>query len=228
MKHAVIGLGQVGTGVQKVLECEGHDPHQGVVAKGKFDVIHICYSFSDKFVEDTLNYKKEFEAKYIVIHSTVPVGTSTLCGAVHSPIRGVHPYLEESIRKFVKYFGGKDALLMASEFQKRGVNCTVTEKSETTELGKLVDTTTYGLNILIEKEIHRLSKKHDVDFNIAYTDMNDTYNKGYMDVGMPQFHKYNIKHMDGKIGGHCILQNAELFDSWIAEIIKEKNKLYGN
>lgn len=227
MKHLVIGLGQVGTGVQKVLECEGHDPSSGVVAKGQFDVIHICFSYSDTFVSDTLAYKETFGAKYIVIHSTVPVGTSTKCGAVHSPIRGVHPYLESSIRVFYKYFGGKDADIMAEEFRAKGVKCVCTEKPETTELGKLVDTTTYGINILIEKEIYRLSQKYDVPFDITYTHMNDTYNKGYMDVGMPQFHKYNIKHMEGKIGGHCILQNAELFDSWIAEVIKEKNELYG-
>lgn len=227
MKHLVIGLGQVGTGVQKVLECEGHDPSSGVVAKGQFDVIHICFSYSDTFVSDTIDYKETFGAKYIVIHSTVPVGTSTKCGAVHSPIRGVHPYLESSIRVFYKYFGGKDADVMAEEFRAKGVKCVCTEKPETTELGKLVDTTTYGINILIEKEIYRLSQKYDVPFDITYTHMNDTYNKGYMDVGMPQFHKYNIKHMEGKIGGHCILQNAELFDSWIAEVIKEKNELYG-
>lgn len=228
MKHLVIGLGQVGEGVQKVLECEGHDPSHGKVAEGLFDVIHICFSYSDTFVSDTLAYKEAFGAKYIVIHSTVPVGTSTKCGAVHSPIRGVHPHLEESIRKFVKYFGGADADIMAMEFGKKGVKTTTTPKSETTELGKLVDTTTYGINILIEKEIYRLAKQYDVPFALAYTDMNDTYNQGYLDVGMPQFHKYNIQHMPGKIGGHCILQNAELFDSWIADVIKEKNELYGN
>lgn len=227
MKHLVIGLGQVGEGVRKVLECDAHDPHKGLTVEGQYDVIHICFSYSDMFVSDTLAYKEAFGAKYIVIHSTVPIGTSTLCGAVHSPIRGVHPYLEESIRKFVKYFGGKDAEVMAEEFKAKGVKCVCTEKPETTELGKLLDTSCYGLNILIEKEMYRLAKKWGVPHDISYTHMNDTYNQGYLDVGMPQFHKYNIQHMEGKIGGHCIMQNAELFDSWIAEVIKEKNELYG-
>jgi len=227
MKHLVIGLGQVGTGVQKVLECDSHDPSSRLIAEGQYDVLHICYPYSDTFVQTVLEYKEHFYAKYVVIHSTIPIGTSTLCGAVHSPIRGVHPYLEQSIRVFYKYFGGKDADIMAEEFRKKGVKCVCTEKPETTELGKLVDTTTYGLNILIEKEIYRLCKKYDVNYDLAYTHMNDTYNKGYMDVGMPQFSKYNIKHIDGKIGGHCIIPNAELFDSWIADIIIEKNELYG-
>jgi hypothetical protein len=226
VKHLVIGLGQVGTGVQKVLECEAHDPHKGVVAEGQFDVIHICYSFSDSFVSDTLAYKEKFGAKYIVIHSTVPIGTSTLCGAVHSPIRGVHPHLEKSIRVFVKYFGGKDAGIMAREFEAKGVRCMCTEKSETTELGKLLDTSCYGLNILIEKEMYRLAKKYGVPHDISYTHMNDTYNKGYMDMGMPQFHKYNIMHMDGGVGGHCILENIVLMkdsgmDTWIADVMLE-------
>lgn len=228
MKNLVIGLGQVGTGVQKVLECEGHDPLAGFKAEGQFDMIHICFGFTEDFVKMVKNYKEKFGAKYVVIHSTVPIGTSTLCGAVHSPIRGVHPYLEQSIRVFYKYFGGKDADVAAEEFRAKGVKCICTEKPETTELGKLLDTSCYGLNILIEKEMYRLAKKYDVPHDISYTHMNDTYNKGYMDVGMPQFHKYNIKHMDGGIGGHCIMQNAELFDSWIAEVIKEKNELYGD
>ena len=224
MKHCVIGLGQVGTGVQKVLECEGIDSNDVVP---QTDVIHICYSFSDTFVESVKEYKVKTGAKYAVIHSTVPVGTSTLCGAVHSPIRGVHPFLEKSIRVFVKYFGGKDAEIMAGEFRSRGIKCVCTEKPETTELGKLLDTSCYGLNILIEKEMYRLAQKYGVPHDISYTHMNDTYNQGYLDVGMPQFHKYNIQHMDGKIGGHCIMQNAELFDSWIADTLKEKNELYG-
>lgn len=228
MKHLIIGLGQVGTGVQKVLECDGHDIATNVIATGEYDVIHICYSFSDNFVQSVKDYKEQFKAKHVVIHSTVPVGTSTLCNATHSPIRGVHPHLEQSIRTFVKYFGGEEAEIMAQEFRDKGVTCTVTPKSETTELGKLLDTSCYGLNILIEKEMYRLAQKYGVPHAISYTDMNETYNKGYLDVGMPQFHKYNIKHMDGKIGGHCIMQNAELFESWIADVIKEKNELYGN
>ncbi len=227
MKHLVLGLGQVGTGIQKVLECDAHDPHAGIEATEQYDALHICYSYTDDFVRSVKDYKEKFGAKYVVIHSTVPVGTSTLCGAVHSPIRGVHPYLEPSIRTFVKYFGGKDAGPMSDEFKKRGVKVFCVEKPETTELGKLLDTTCYGLNILIEKEMHRLAKKYDVPHDITYTHMNTTYNEGYMEVGMPQFHKYNIQHMDGKIGGHCIMQNAELFDSWIADVIKEKNELYG-
>lgn len=227
MKHLIIGLGQVGTGVRAVLECDAFDKHTGVMATGQYDVIHICYSYSDDFVQSVKDYKEQFGAKYIVIHSTVPVGTSTRCGAVHSPIRGVHPYLEMSIRIFVKYFGGKDAEIMAKEFEAKNVNCVGTEKPETTELMKLVDTTTYGLNILIEKEIYKLSQKYGTDYDLVYNQANLSYNKGYMDVGMPQFSKYNIKHMDGKIGGHCIMPNVELFDSWIAEVVKEKNELYG-
>lgn len=227
MEHLVIGLGQVGTGVQKVLECDGHDPNNGIKAEGQYDVIHICFSYSNSFVQAVKDYKDVFGAKYVVIHSTVPVGTSAKCEAVHSPIRGVHPHLEESIRVFVKYFGGENAEIMANEFRAKGVNCVCTEKSETTELMKLVDTTTYGINILIEKEINRLSEIYDVPFDMVYHHANETYNQGYLDMGMPQFHKYNIKHMPGKIGGHCILPNVELFDSWIADLVKEKNELYG-
>jgi hypothetical protein len=30
--------------------------------------------------------------------------------------------------------------------------------------------------------------------------------------------------MDGKIGGHCLIPNANLLNSWIADLILQKNQ----
>ena len=220
-KHLVIGMGEVGKALQKILECDGFDV--GDECDEFYDVIHICFPYGEGFEDSVRDYQVVFDTKYTVIHSTVPVGVSRSLGAIHSPVRGVHPHLEPSIRTFVKYFSGEGASLVAKDFTKQGMFCTVIEKQETTELMKLVDTTAYGLNILIEKEIHRLCRGLDVPFEDVYTDANNTYNTGYSLMGMPQFVKYNIEHRDGPIGGHCILPNVELFDSWMCDIVKEKN-----
>ena len=226
MKNLVIGIGEVGTAIKAILGCDAHDPAKNVLASGEYDIIHICFPYRDNFVELVDKYRGEFKAKHVVIHSTVPVHTSKVCNAVHSPVRGVHPHLERSVRIFVKYFGGKDAEIVAKEFDDKGIRCVVHENSDATELMKLVDTSLYGMNVLMEKEIHRLCKQFGVDHNLVYTHANQTYNEGYSWLGMPQFLKYNIKHMDGSIGGHCIMPNAELLDSWMNDVLKEKNDLY--
>lgn len=221
MKHLVIGLGEVGSALQKVLECDGYD--MGDTNDEYYDVIHICFPYSDGFINQVEEYRTKFDAKYVVVHSTVKVGTCLKLNATHSMIRGVHPMLEESIRTFVKYFGGEEAEVMAHEFTLKGIKTDITPKSETVELMKLVDTTSYGINILIEKEIYRLCEEYSVPFETVYSDANLTYNKGYSDMGMPQFQKYNLKHFPGKIGGHCINENAELLDTWMNNLIKNKN-----
>lgn len=220
MKHSVIGKGEVGKALQAILKCNAFDLGEDYeVSK----VIHICFPYSKDFERFVNYYKELFRAEYIVIHSTVPVGTSSKLNALHSPIRGVHPHLETSLTTFLKYIGGPDAHVIATELRQYGIICETTEKAETTELMKLVDTTSYGVNILIEKEIHRLCKEYDVPFDKVYSDANFTYNRGYANMKMPQFAKYNLKHIDGKIGGHCINENAELLDSWMNDLIKEKN-----
>lgn len=226
MNHLVIGKGQVGTAIKNILNCDWKDQEE---LEGTYEVLHICFSYSDTFVKEVLDYKKKYGSSLVIIHSTVPVGTSRLCGAVHSPIRGVHPHLEQSIRIFVKYFGGQDetkTLVASSIFSYHGIPIEILKNSETTELLKLTDTTTYGLNILIAKETKALCDKYGTSYEETYTKANDTYNLGYLKLNMPQFHKYNIKDMKGKIGGHCIIPNSLLLDTWLNDILREKNELY--
>lgn len=222
ISNLVIGFGEIGKAVQAVLGCDHHDLNEST-AKGEYDIIHVCIPYNSEFEKNVVLYQQLFNPKHTVIHSTVPVGVSSKLNAVHSPVRGVHPTLEQSVRTFVKYFGGKDAEIVAKEFEKKGVTCIYLSEAKTTELMKLVDTTSYGVNILIQKEIKRLCDEHGVSFDDVYTSSNLTYNEGYEKMTMPQFKKYVLKDYPGKIGGHCILPNIELFDSWMCDLIREKN-----
>lgn len=223
MNSIIIGAGEVGKGLQQVI---GGDIMDKVVDTTKsYDIIHICFPYSDKFKDFVKQYKKVFKAKYVVIHSTVPVGTSKSLKAIHSPIRGVHPYLDKGIRTFVKYFGGKDAGKIAKIYS----NCfpvKVVKDSDTTEAIKLWDTTQYGAMILLNKEIHDWCIKHKVDFDIVYTDANETYNDGYEKLGREEVVRPYLKYMDGKIGGHCVANNVELFESETCTKIKNYQKKY--
>lgn len=205
----VIGLGQIGFAIAKVLECDGIDKDQEAPQKS-YKFLHICIPYSDDFVKIVKAYQELYTPDYTIIHSTVPLGTSRKCDATHSPCRGVHPKLEEGIRTFIKYFGGVDAYVCSLVFQEKGVTTYHTENQEDTEALKLWDTTQYGKMIMLEKEIYEWCKVNKVDFDLVYTKANEHYNEGYMKLGRHEVVRPYLKHMDGPIGGHCVLPNAKL------------------
>lgn len=223
----VVGIGEVGSAISFILKSDKHDPFKGIQApKKQYDVLHICIPFNAKFIESVKKYQKEFKPKFIVIHSTVPIGTSRKLGATHSPVRGVHPHMVKGIKTFVKFFGGKNAKEAAQIFEKCGVKTQITPNSETTEALKLWDTTQYGIMITVQKEIHDYCKKNKINFDIVYTLGNSTYNEGYRKLGRPEVARPFLKHMDGPIGGHCVIPNAHLIDSPSARELIKKNKGY--
>ena len=220
----IIGAGEVGKGLQKILKC-------AIINKGEeknrtFKIIHICIPWSENFIKYVNQYKDKYKPKYTVIHSTVPVGTSNKLNAIHSPIRGVHPHLDKGIKTFVKYFGGHNACDVAKEFKKLGVKTYVTPNSRDTEALKLWDTTQYGAMILLNKEIKNWCDENDVDFSVVYTHANETYNKGYAKLGRKEVIRPVLKYTEGKIGGHCVGNNVHLFRSKTAEEIKKYQKKY--
>lgn len=223
-KHLVIGVGEIGTAIQKILKCDGYDPYKGLTeVEDSYDILHICAPYFEAFEAVIQNYEIRFNSNLTIIHGTMPIGTCERLGAVASPCRGVHPNLEEGIRTFVKFFGGKKAPQAAKIFEDLGIRVSIDEDSRTIEALKLWDTTIYGLNIILEKEIYRYCKENNLNFDKIYTESNLTYNSGYEALGKPQFKKYILKHSEGKIGGHCVVPNCNLLDSWVTDLIKEKN-----
>ena len=99
MKSLIIGAGEVGKGLHKVIGGKIMDKEP---VKGEFDIIHICFPYSKNFSLEVTKYQLMFKPKFTVIHSTVPIGTSKKLKAIHSPIRGVHPYLAKGIKTFVR------------------------------------------------------------------------------------------------------------------------------
>lgn len=215
----VIGLGEVGKAIANILNCDGIDKDE-IAPESRYKFLHICIGYSEKFIEAVEFYQSFYAADYTIIHSTVPIGTSRKLHATHSPIRGVHPELEEGIRTFTKYFGGPEAMVVGRIFEMKKIPVFFCNNQEDTEALKLWDTTIYGINILIEKEIYKFCKDHGLKFSTIYTHANYTYNKGYQKLGKPQYSKYMLEHRnEEKIGGHCILPNAKLLDSPLAKLL---------
>ena len=126
----------------------------------------------------------------------------------------------------MKYFGGKKAKEAAKFFTRIGVKTAIFEKSETTELAKILDTTYYGWNVVFVKEVKRLCDFLNLDFEEVYTAPNKDYNEGYKKLGKSNVVRPVLKPVQGKIGGHCLIPNCDLLNDWLTKTIKRRNEKY--
>lgn len=233
MKSLIVGKGQIGTALGRVLEdyepifldfqLDLHLYAGEYIAKNPIEILHICFEYSDKFVQSVKNYQKIFKPKHTVIHSTVPVGTSRKCGAIHSPVTGIHPKLESGIRTFVKYLAGEGASEVADYFRRAGLRVYLFDKPEVTELGKLSQTTFYALMIEYAKDLKRQCDKLGVSFSEVYTLPSQNYNEGYEKLGHPEFKMPLLAPIMTKQGGHCTINNCNLWDTPFTRFVKTMN-----
>lgn len=227
----IIGNGEVGRALLEVLS-KAHSPVyiKDVEELEMNDVmwLHICYPYSKNFVKITKAYIERYRPLYTIIHSSVPVGTTSAVGynAYHSPIRGIHPNIADGILTFDKYIGGEYNSEVGDYFKRAGIKVVYVPKPETTELGKLLDTTYYGWNIVFQKEAEKICKKYGADFNVAYTAWNKSYNDGFIRLNKSNVVRPVLVPMWGKIGGHCVINNCKLLKEKVCKIILKFNKKY--
>lgn len=191
-KIGILGYGQVGQAIAKfykkpkIKDLKRDDGLEGT------EILNICIPWSENFIEIVAKEINKIKPKLTIIHSTVFPGTTkklaekTGVMIVHSPVRGVHPYLFEGIKTFLKYIGtdNKKAGKLAKEhLESLGIKTKVFMPSLTTELGKLFDTSYYGLCIAWHGEMKKICDKAKIDFEKAVTEFNKTYNEGYLKFG---------------------------------------------
>ena len=146
------------------------------------------------------------------------------CGIVHSPVRGVHPNIYEGIKSFVKYIGADDeesSEKAETHLKSLGLNARVLSGSKESEMGKLLDTTYYGLVIAWHGEMNKLCKEYKVNFDEAVTEFNKTYNEGYTKLGKHNVVRPVLYPPNPKIGGHCVINNAKILKKfWKSKAIE--------
>jgi len=225
MVHLIIGCGAIGEAlwnlIGKVQYADLEDYHQALLCEYPVDILHIAFPYGEDFEGEVKRYVEMYAPTYVVIHSTVPVGTSAMLQATHSPIVGKHPHIKEALTTFTKFVGGKDADEVADVFRYIGMNVQVCRKSETTELAKLTSTMYYSLCIEFAKHAEELCNEHGVPFAEAYTLWNQNYNQGYEELGMDYVTRPILQPLQKKQGGHCTLNNLDLLKSKFANFIKE-------
>lgn len=236
-KIGILGYGEVGRAIAKLYKkplIKDLKRNDGLT---DLDILNICIPYSDKFIQIAEEEIKRAKPKLIIIHSTVaPETTEKLSRkfngmAVHSPIRGVHPNLYKGIKTFIKYIGSdnkKAGKLAEKHLRSLGIKTKLFMPSATTELGKILDTTYYGLCIAWHAEMKKMCDKFGVDFDEAAADFNRTYNEGYTRLGMKNVVRPVLYPLKDFIGGHCIVPNAEIlkkyFDSLAIDLILKYRK----
>lgn len=232
MRSLVIGRGQIGRAVAEVIARQDdvitYDRSDGEPSYQYVDMIHICFPYSETFIEDVRGYEKYFGEKPIVIWSTVPIGTTKqIVGAVHSPVEGVHPKLADSIRKMTRWVGVNTEYGMEhykAYFDRFDFKTEIVNNSDFTEFLKLRSTSKYGINIVWAYYEAQVAKQLGMDYKMVQNFDRD-YNDLYHELGMNWAQRYIMEEPTGKIGGHCVVPNAELLDdqfpSEMLKLIKE-------
>jgi hypothetical protein len=224
IKVGILGFGEIGKAMAEFYSSPG-SPQLVIKDLNRDDglsgvqVLHVCIPWSEKFVQIVEGEIKRSKPALTIIHSTVAPGTTKEIGGmtVHSPVRGVHPNLYLGIKTFVKYIGAdneKAAELAKSHLEGLGIKTKIFSPSTTTEIGKLLDTSYYGLCIAWHGEMDKICKQFGIDFKEAVTEFNETYNEGYEKLGKNNVLRPVLFPPENGIGGHCVIPNAEIIQKY--------------
>lgn len=223
---AILGMGEVGKSLYLVYK---ESKKFNVLTKDKSEntefnnifVLNICIPYSNDFCDIVKTEIKNCNPKYTVIHSTIPVGTTNKIkcdlkykNICHSPIRGNHPDLSESIKTFTKYIGCEDKKTsnkIKKHFKEIKIKSKSFKSSDNTELIKLLCTSYYGLCISWYNEIKKICDFFKVDY-FDFLEWNITYNQGYKKMKNKNVIRPTLYPPNNKIGGHCIVPNAKLLN----------------
>ena len=238
----IMGVGEVGSAIAQIFAKRytvlKKDLKFDEIKNAQIKVLHVSIPYSNKFETAVLAQIKKNNPKLIIIHSTSKPGTTenifkkTKIPTVHSPVMGTHPNLVRDILNFKKIIvpiNEKSANLAVSHFKSVGIKTEVFNSPFESEIGKLLDTTYYGWNIVFAKIVWDLCQKSNVDFKNVYTQFNKIYNSGY-NKSKPNVIRPVLQYQAGPIGGHCVIPNLKLLEEYddnpISKfILKINNKL---
>ena len=236
----VIGLGEVGRPLYKILSEKfmnvyGYDSdesktvHELEEIPKTIEFMHIAYPYVDgKFIDSTINYIASFNPRLVIIHSSIPPGTTRLIQSkvnskvAYSPVRGKHPNLYEHLRFWTKWVSAVDRAgveLARRHLEGAGFRVRVAENPESLELAKLWETVYRAAMIACWQEIHRISRKFGADIKVVAEFVKEVHEV----LGDRPLYYPDV------IGGHCLIPNTkilvELVESDLLTFILRSNEL---
>ena len=240
MKSLVIGMGEVGQALFNVLESaypdiQSYDKNQAIAIALPIDIIHICFPYSEDFIKQVGDYLKIYSStKYLIIHSSVPVGTTakitkdTNCKVFYSPIRGHHENMEQEIRTYVKYIASDNCITdeVSQYFESAGIRIKMMPDTESAELMKLLELYRYGLYIAGAKEQENICKHFGKNYGLVVTGLEETSNEGLVKLGKSQQCQPILWPFKDYVGGHCTVEDMEILLKQIEmPLLKEAYKI---
>lgn len=222
MNHLVIGEGEVGTALAELLQCDSRDVDDPGTLQSTYDVLHIAIPFQSKtFHKIVADYEELYSPEYLVVHSTVPVGTCDGWGWVHAPVRGKHPDMLDGLTNFTQHYGGHDAPVVAEILKEYFPEYICHTDAAITEAGKLWELTMYGMEIAMLRYVQTYCQRTNLPFHEVYTLFGSTYNDGWETLGQEQFIKPILFPSEGPIGGHCVVPGAKMLNDGYRNLISE-------
>jgi len=192
------------------------------------DILHVCFGYNEKFVDNVLLWMKNYPCKELVIHSTVKAGTTKLLQkkvgvpCIFSPFRGVHSRMVKDIQKYSMLYAVNnkmDDLLYPKILEFCGLKPKFWEQNTTSlELAKvLMGTTYYGWLIIFAQRVRLIAERYNVDENKLW----DFTEEIHEHLGN------RPKMFSGEgIDGHCVLPNVELLDDLFLDMVFDHDKYY--
>lgn len=216
----IVGYGEIGQAVSKFYNSDSYNLQiVDVDTKPKSsgcDVLHICFPYSTEFITETRRYIQQFSPSLVIIHSTIYPGTCDEidCDAlVYSPVVGIHPHLYECMQTFKKFVAGhnKDSVIKAVQhLNSLGIDVAIFKSTKSLETAKTLCTLYYGMCIAFHDEVNDLCTREELDYSEVMTLWNKEYNSGYKKIGKDNVVRPTLTPAHGKIGGHCVIPNAEM------------------
>lgn len=223
MSALIIGAGEIGLPLAEILGADMRDVNEPVGLSAQYDWLHICYPWSDEFVNITVDYVERYRPAYCVIHSTaVPrasasVQQKVLASVAYSPVRGRHGSMAVDMRRYLKFVAGRDDGIVCHYFEQVGIpSCPFDGPMRELELAKLWETSYTALLIVWAQELKRYEQELDIDPGMV------------LEITRDVKHLPDHRFYPGFIGGHCLMQNLELLDrirpSLMVDAVKASNE----
>ena len=242
-KDVVAGLGEIGLPILKILSKKenvvGYDLNEKLMNKTKFtklnelptSFLHVAIPVTTKFNSNLVQLYKKFKPDCIVIHSTIPPGTTEkLQKKLDSPIiysatRGIHKRMLKDLKRYTKFFAISNSApkkqwaikTFSKKMKNYGIKTKQMSKPETLELAKILCDTSYLGWLINYSQITNVIAKN---FGVNYDEMWKFSDEIHKILGN------RPKMYPGYIGGHCVIPNLELINNKTLNLIKEMNTSY--
>lgn len=222
----IMGFGEIGKSVARLYpkskyQILSKDLNHDYLKEERVDVLHVAIPYSKDFIKDVINQIKTNKPNFVIIESTVDVGITGKINqklnekiVIHSPVRGMHPNLTKSLKCFIKYIGADNEDIgnrAVKHYKSIGVKAKLFMPSQSTELNKILSTSYYGICIAWAAEVKRLCDHYGVDYK-TFEDFNNSYNEAYLKMGLKNVVRPTLYPPKNGIGGHCIWENANMFN----------------